>query len=777
MVEAVLHNSEKSRPVASVTGSTGVGPWHSAAWVASLFCCGLIVALPVDNLVQLSCATILYLVARLLVSRYNSGIWRTVGLFCCAIITFRYVIWRSTNTLGYHDLFGFVAALTLFAAEVYGITLFFLSLVTTILPIQRQTRDGMIDYGDPDLPLVDVLLPTYNETELLLRVTVAAAVAMRYPEGKLRVHLLDDGGTAQKRTQLDPEKAREASARHQALRTMCDELGAIYHTRERNEHAKSGNLNSVLGHLEGELIVVLDADHVPTVDFLERTVGHFKRDPRLFLVQTPHFFINPDPFERNLGSFSEMPAESTMFYRVIQKGLDYWNAAIFCGSAAVLRRRCLLEIGGFAQQTITEDAETAMELHARGYHSAYIDRPLISGLSPESFESFLIQRSRWGTGMLQILLLKRPLSRTGLSLWQRLSYFSSSLFWFFPIPRIIFLIGPTLYLLFGLRVYDTNTIQFLSYTLPHLAASGLASKSLFGRYRWPFVSMIYETMLSLFMLRGVIGTIRSPKAPLFKVTPKGSTFGGNFVSPFAKPYYVVLGVMLLAAGMGTQRLLSHPTEPGVIVITMAWNFLNFFVLTMALGGMLEQRQQRKAHRIDVDLPATLFANGQELAARIIEFSVLGASLKLAKPMPQPASHVSITLMNDALGRPVTIDAVTRRFVKNRGREGAELGLEFVIRDRRNWTEVVTLVHGDSERWRRIWECDGRDISGWRLALKFIVFTVTRFNAHLFMICLDIFRLMRHRRLVLWFFPKSMRGPAEPTSRRTVVPMPLPIEIP
>jgi cellulose synthase/poly-beta-1,6-N-acetylglucosamine synthase-like glycosyltransferase len=68
-----------------------------------------------------------------------------------------------------------------------------------------------------------------------------------------------------------------------------------------------------------------------------------------------------------------------MFYGIIQRGLDKWNASFFCGSAAVLRRKALNEAGGFSGLSITEDCETALELHSRGWNSVYVDKPLIAG--------------------------------------------------------------------------------------------------------------------------------------------------------------------------------------------------------------------------------------------------------------------------------------------------------------------------------------------------------------------------------------------------------------
>ena len=80
-------------------------------------------------------------------------------------------------------------------------------------------------------------------------------------------------------------------------------------------------------------------------------------------MQTPHHFYSPDPFERNLGQFRKMPNEGELFYGIVQDGNDFWNATFFCGSCAVLRRPALLEIGGIAVETVTEDCHTALRLH------------------------------------------------------------------------------------------------------------------------------------------------------------------------------------------------------------------------------------------------------------------------------------------------------------------------------------------------------------------------------------------------------------------------------
>ena len=404
---------------------------------------------------------------------------QTARILMCVLAVFisvRYLAWRTLYTVGWQDPLSFLPGFLLYLAEVYAFIIMLVGIFVTINPLFRDITP--LPKDQTQWPTVDVLIPSYNEAEELLEVTLLGALNLDYPREKLHIYLLDDGGTVAKRQQADRAQAMAAHRRHHRLQALCKRLGVHYRTREKNESAKAGNINSALPYIHGELVLILDADHVPTVDFLRSTVGGFQRDPQLFLVQTPHFFVSPDPIEKNLETYQHMPSEQEMFYTNIQRGLDSWNASFFCGSAAVLRRRCLDEVGGIQGISITEDAETALALHARGYHSAYIWKPMVAGLQPENFISFVKQRVRWAQGMTQLLLLKNPLCQPGLRWYQRLAYLNSMLFWLFPFARVIFLLAPLAYLLFGLGIYNASLYDALLYTLPHLAG-GILSPIIF----------------------------------------------------------------------------------------------------------------------------------------------------------------------------------------------------------------------------------------------------------------------------------------------------------
>ncbi|MCV4940014.1 glycosyltransferase, partial [Escherichia coli] len=80
-----------------------------------------------------------------------------------------------------------------------------------------------------------------------------------------------------------------------------------------------------------------------TRSFLQMTMGWFLKEKQLAMMQTPHHFFSPDPFERNLGRFRKTPNEGTLFYGLVQDGNDMWDATFFCGSCAVTRRKPLDE--------------------------------------------------------------------------------------------------------------------------------------------------------------------------------------------------------------------------------------------------------------------------------------------------------------------------------------------------------------------------------------------------------------------------------------------------
>jgi cellulose synthase (UDP-forming) len=521
---------------------------------------------------------------------------------------------------------------------------------------------------------------------------LSAAKAMDYPKDKLKVYLLDDGGTDEKVHSPNPLTADAALRRRQELQSLCRELGVQYLTRARNQNAKAGNLSNGLLHSKGDLVVVFDADHAPAREFLSETVGFFSRDPKLFLVQTPHFFINPDPVERNLATFNRMPSENEMFYGMIQKGLDKWNASFFCGSAAVLRRSALEQAGGFAGTSITEDAETALELHARGWKSIYVDKPLIAGLQPETFSSFIGQRTRWCTGMMQIFLTKNPALKRGLSLAQRACYLSSAMFWLFPIPRLTFIFAPLLYIFFNLKVYNATVAEFGAYTCAYLAAAILLQSYAYGRFRWPWVSELYEYVQSVYLAPAILSVIKNPRRPTFNVTAKNGAVGEDALSNLAWPYFAIFGILLAGAVTVLYRLQYEPETAGILVIAGFWNLFNLFMAGLALGVVSERRERRSTHRAPVHGRGMLQIDGASLTSQIVDVSQGGMLIRVQGSNPVRLNSQAQIAVSPARGQECLLPVKVANVRFEGG--GQMVGLSFGTLAPVQYSAIAALMFSD-----------------------------------------------------------------------------------
>ncbi len=622
---------------------------------------------------------------------------RIIFLSIASFLSLDYVFWRTFTTLTYYDLVSFTCAILLYMAEMYGFIVYGLSIFVNIDPLDRKPYP--LPEDKEGWPTVDVLIPTYNEEKEILEITLLAALAIDYPAEKLNVYICDDGGTDQRCNVADPVKAAQARDRRRVLMDLCTEAGAHYCTRARNVHAKAGNLNNALENSSGELILILDADHIPTVDFLRNTVGWFLKDPKMFLVQTPHFFTNPDPIEKNLKTWRKMPSENEMFYKVIQKGLDFWNAAFFCGSAAVLRRAFLAKVGGVVGETITEDAETALTLHSLGYNSAYIDRPMVSGLSPETLGGFMTQRVRWAQGMIQIFLLKNPLLAKGLSFPQRLCYFSSSFFWFFPFARLVFSLAPLAFLFFSLKIYDSNFIDFLAFAMPHLISAFMVQAYLFGKVRWSFVSELYELMQSVYCFPAIVKVFMNPRAPSFNVTAKGEILNRDYISPLAKPFYVLIVLNLLAIFAGIYRMIFDPVHEFAVGITMFWAFFNVFILLACLGALLERRQIRSAARMGTKILGRILIGDRKIPVDITDLSNGGAALAIdgAYETHLRPDHIVQLEPDVDFGIMPGVFNIEIRNMRYRDRT-LMVGCRFKHQNLEEMKRKIAFVNGSSDRW-------------------------------------------------------------------------------
>lgn len=522
----------------------------------------------------------------------------------------RYAWWRLQNTLNFeNNLDAFLGFILLFA-EIYTWVIVVFGLIQTAWPLKRSVKPIELDWSD--YPSVDIFVPTYNEPISVVKPTLLGALSIQWPKEKLNIYLLDDGN-------------------RESFKVLAEELGVNYIARKNNKHAKAGNLNNALKLSTGEFVAIFDCDHIPVRSFLMSVMGVLINDPRCAMVQTPHHFFSPDPFEKNLSNFKKVPNESALFYGLIQDGNDFWNATFFCGSCAVIRRKPLMEVGGIAVETVTEDAHTALKLHRKGYSTAYINRNLAAGLATESLTAHIGQRIRWARGMAQIFRLDNPFLVKGLSFWQRVCYSNSMLHFFFGLPRLIFLTAPLCFLFFEINLVSTVSLTLLAYLIPYIMQCIIANAKINGPYRHMFWSEVYETVLAWYIWRPTTIALFKPSSGSFNVTAKGSLVDKSYFDwKISIPYIVILSLCLCAFLLGFYKLILVQDSNSIsIIINLVWCFYTILVLGAAIGVASEVKQIRRMHRIATDVSAVLYTpDGCAYQGQCFDFSLNGLGVKL-----------------------------------------------------------------------------------------------------------------------------------------------------
>jgi len=565
-----------------------------------------------------------------------------MSMFC----TFRYGYWRILMTVrffqdpanhwGALDAF-FIMSLIL--AEVYASFILFLGYFQTIWPLRRAPV--ALPENTEDWPHVDVLIPTYNEPLDVVRYTALGALNMDWPADKMHVYILDDG-------------------RRKEFEQFAFEAGLGYKIRNDNKHAKAGNINTALKSMTSPFVTIFDCDHVPTRSFLQMTLGWMMRDPKLAMLQTPHHFYSPDPFERNLGQFRIIPNEGELFYGIVQDGNDFWNASFFCGSCAVLRRTALDEIGGIAVETVTEDAHTSLRMQMNGWGTAYINIPQAAGLATERLSAHVGQRIRWARGMIQILRTDNPLFAPGLKFAQRLCYFNAMCHFLYAIPRLIFLSAPLIYLILSHTNVPGYWAAILAYALPHLTLSNVTNSRIQGEHRHSFWNEIYETVLSPYILLPTMMALINPKLGKFNVTAKGGVVKRTFFDTrIAQPFLILLVFNLAGLVIAIPRFFIWDRDrPGTVVMNVIWCFFNVVILGVCTAVAREMKQLRTTVRISIVTPVMAkLPDGRHIAGETIDMSSGGTSIRFGEALdcaPQSELRLAFPHPNVSTDLPATV---------------------------------------------------------------------------------------------------------------------------
>jgi cellulose synthase (UDP-forming) len=558
-----------------------------------------------------------------------------------AVLMWRYMIWRWLYTLPPMGIsvdwivgviFAMVETLAMLGTTIGLISLTRLSDRTP--EVQRNL--SWLDAQTP-LPLVDVFICTYNEDKDILERTIIGASTMDY--GRFRVWVLDDG-------------------RRAWLKELSAKLGVGYITRSDNEHAKAGNINNALKQVAAlpeppDFISILDADFVPTSQFLRRALSLMK-DGDVGIVQTPQHFINPDPLQTNLSIAGVWPDEQRYFFDVVLASKDAWGAAFCCGTSSVIRFSELQKLGGFPTDSVTEDYCVTLKMKQGGYRTVYLNERLSLGLAPEGLKEYITQRSRWALGFMQIF--RGPLGPfrrgNGLSLIDRISLTEAFLYWFGSYGfRMAGIVIPILYLLLNINAVQADVVTTLSYYVPHFVGSAIATAWMAQSRVMPIMTDVTQLLAASQILQATVHGLFKPKGQKFKVTAKGGDRSKRFVQwPLLNMFLIYLGLTIV--GVVWAFLLEDGTKlRDSSALCLFWAWYNMIVLTMACLVCIEQPRYRSAERLTAVDEALVQTADATTPHRVLDVSLGGARLG-GSVLAEPGAEILVAL--DGLRVPATI---------------------------------------------------------------------------------------------------------------------------
>lgn len=507
-----------------------------------------------------------------------------------------YLIWRALFTLPYYSILSFSFGLLLFLAELVGLIVFMIF----IFLFRKQTDK----IEEPTIvnnycPSVSIFVCTYNEDIRLVIATALAAKMLGYQNKK--VYICDDGHRAD-------------------LKALSNKFELNYITRDNNKYGKAGNINNALSQTESELFMVLDADFIVKKNFIKEAIPYFV-DKSVALIQYPQTFYNKDPFQLMRKSFYN---EQELFMRFLEPELAKENAMIHIGTNAILRRSAVEKIGGIPTKSITEDMATGILLQNMGFKTVYINKAYALGVTPYTVDDLARQRERWAKGTVQIFRNYNPLRMKGLSKIQKICYFNAYLYWYTSFQKMIYLLAPTVFMVFNIFVVRSDITNLFVFFLPPMLMILLSFRLYIPNIRTLAVSHIYDTFVAPVHAKAIIKEFfKSEKK--FRVTNKELSKDNKYDFKTVSIHIVLFVWIIFSCIIAIIKIVKGNNFLFGYIITLAWSIYNLYGIAHSIAAAKTRDIISDADALSIEIDEDVSYN--EIYYNVFQMSFNGCSMR------------------------------------------------------------------------------------------------------------------------------------------------------
>lgn len=241
------------------------------------------------------------------------------------------------------------------------------------------------DIYDNELPFVSILVPMYNEAQVLGNV-LNDLLECNYEKGRFEIIPINDNSTDATGEMLD-----EYHRRYPAL------IKPIH--RRTKDRGKAASLNEGIKLAKGEVIIVFDADYRPGKDLIRQLALAFA-DPEVGAVMGR---VIPYNTSKNLLTRLLNLERSGGYQADQQARYNLKTVPQYGGTVGGFRKKVIQETGGFDPHILAEDTELTFRIFTNGWKVAYANAAECYEEVPETWEARAQQVRRWSRGHNNVL--------------------------------------------------------------------------------------------------------------------------------------------------------------------------------------------------------------------------------------------------------------------------------------------------------------------------------------------------------------------------------------
>ena len=246
---------------------------------------------------------------------------------------------------------------------------------------KRRLKNNPVVYNEKIAPFISILIPCHNEA-VVIKETVENVLNVDYENYEIIV--IDDRSSDNtKDVVLELEK-------------KYDKVKALIRSNDAYP-GKSAVLNDAVKIAKGEAYLVFDADARIKPNFIKLLLTKYEGDDDVGAIQARKVIINANQNFLTACQYNEYVMDTHL-----QIGRDAVKGAVeLRGNGELIKKTALDDIGGWNNETITDDLDMSTRLHIKGWDIRFVQDAVVYEEGVVTFAALVRQRRRWVEGSIR----------------------------------------------------------------------------------------------------------------------------------------------------------------------------------------------------------------------------------------------------------------------------------------------------------------------------------------------------------------------------------------